>query len=361
MHIALQKQQIHAQGGLEKYTLRLASAFCSMGSRVTMLCNECNVQLPCDVVEFGKEKGLKFRRLRTFNKQCSDWVNNNQPSALFGMDRPSEWQTHYRAGNGVHASYLNLREGSYFKKLSFKWNPLHRTILDMEKKAYTHAGLRVIFANSHMVKNELIHYYGTDEEKIHVVHNGVEWKEFEDCYLSWKPKERFQFLFIGHEYRRKGLDRLLYALALLKEDFHLQVVGKDRNEKYYQQLVRKLGLTHQVTFYGAQKKTLPFYQQADCVVIPSLYDPFANVTVEALAMGNFVVTSSGNGGKEVIAEETGRVVEDCQNPEALAAALQEAFNRPKTKSSATTIRQTVKHLDFDRMLDRIVNITMGTI
>ena len=47
----------------------------------------------------------------------------------------------------------------------------------------------------------------------------------------------------------------------------------------------------------------PFYQMADALVIPSFYDPFANVTVEALAMGLFVLSSKHNGGPEILTKK----------------------------------------------------------
>ena len=67
-----------------------------------------------------------------------------------------------------------------------------------------------------------------------------------------------------------------------------------------QALAAKLNIQRRVTFFGPQKEIRPFYQFADALVIPSFYDPFANVTVEALAMGLFVVSSKSNGGHEIL-------------------------------------------------------------
>ncbi len=54
----------------------------------------------------------------------------------------------------------------------------------------------------------------------------------------------------------------------------------------------------------------PFYQLADALAIPSFYDPFANVTVEALAMGLFVVSSRSNGGFEILDPSKGIIIEN---------------------------------------------------
>ena len=68
------------------------------------------------------------------------------------MDRNSR-QTHIRAGNGVHKAYLEIRkkESSFLKKASFVLNPLHRSILTLEKKAFESKELKVLFVNSNMV------------------------------------------------------------------------------------------------------------------------------------------------------------------------------------------------------------------
>jgi len=100
-----------------------------------------------------------------------------------------------------------------------------------------------------------------------------------------------------------------------------------------------------VEFFGPQKEILPFYKKADALVIPSFYDPFANVTVEALAMGLFVVSSKTNGGSEALTKTNGVVVKD-----SLIDALETALKKPKTKERASQIRESVKHLDFSNQM-----------
>jgi len=143
------------------------------------------------------------------------------------------------------------------------------------------------------------------------------------------------------------------------KDIHLSVVGKDKQQKWYENLVSKWGLTHQVTFYGSQDQITPFLQKADALAIPSYYDPFANVTVEALAMGLFVMSSTMNGGCEVLNEETGCVIEDLNSPDDMKAALEKAVSKPKTKERAASIRQSVQHLDFSTQLQAYLDLCLS--
>jgi UDP-glucose:(heptosyl)LPS alpha-1,3-glucosyltransferase len=291
------------------------------------------------------------------------------------MDRNST-QTHYRAGDGVHAAYLERRmqTESTIKALSLRYNPRHRFLLQLERTAFENPSLRCLFTNSEMVKKEVTRFYPSAEEKVHVVHNGVEFEElknpFNDTFDKRSeilqtlnlPSSTYHFLFIGNGYRRKGLDFLLEALSTMKDQYwHLSVVGKDKSIGSFQSLAKALNIEEKVSFFGPQSETRSFYQMADALVVPSLYDPFANVTVEALAMGLFVVSSKFNGGNEVLTEQTGAVIEELDNPTALCSALRAALSRPKTRMTGQLIRDSVSSLDFSNKLNQIVSTTLNSL
>jgi UDP-glucose:(heptosyl)LPS alpha-1,3-glucosyltransferase len=85
-------------------------------------------------------------------------------------------------------------------------------------------------------------------------------------------------------------------------------------------------------------------------VIPSFYDPFANVTIEALAMGLFVLSSKQNGGHEILTQENGKLIEDLLDLETMIDALKIAMQKKKTGKSSQLIRDSVKHLDFSNQM-----------
>jgi len=115
-----------------------------------------------------------------------------------------------------------------------------------------------------------------------------------------------------------------------------------------------LGLKDKVRFFGSQDEMRPFYQYADALVIPSFYDPFANVTIEALAMGLFVISSKHNGGHEILNKQNGIVIENLLDVDAFAASLHVALQHKKTEKSADLARQSVKHLDFSAQLAKLI-------
>jgi len=370
--IAILKSQLFRKGGAEKYAKRIAEAFTKKNCEVHLITSG-PVELLADnsslrVHSYPFTKTFSFLHIKSFDTFCTQELEKISPSLILGLDR-NRFQTHLRASNGVHAAYLKRRQvqDSFFKKITIPLNPLHRTLLKIEKESFEHPDLKLLITNSHMVRQEILEHYSVDPKKIQVIHNGVEWTEMQEDFLNWEEAKRtavhvfnlpsscFHFLFIGHNFRRKGLEIILRGLSLLSaHDFHLSVVGKEKNLFYFQKLCSELGLQRKVSFFGSQPSARPFYQLADALVIPSFYDPFANVTVEALSMGVFAISSKANGGSEVIQPNCGALLPSLTSAESVAEILLKAMQHPKTKEKADNIRSSVKHLDFSNQLNILI-------
>ncbi len=376
--ITLLKSSLTQTGGLEKYTWQIAQRFCQKRLAVTLLTTGTSSP-PFEseylkIVSFPIDHRLSVLNLLRFDRCCVQYIKKHPTPIVFGLDR-NQFQTHIRAGNGVHAAYLNYRaqeEGPY-KKLSFFFNPLHQMTLQLEKKAFEHPELQILFTNSHLVKQEVLSHYAIAPEKIQVVHNGVEWTTLQPYFQSWHQKKEtilrdlnlpsscYHFLFIGNNYRRKGLSKLLQAFSLIdNRNCHLSVIGKEYHLADFEQQVSALNLQSKVTFFGPRNDTYQFYQYADSLVIPSFYDPFANVTIEALAMGLFVVSSARNGGSEILSPSTGTIIESLEDISSFAQSLQLALSHPKTDKSAFAIRDSVKNFDFSHQLDHMVESILAS-
>lgn len=368
LRISLLSRHITSRGGLEKWTMRIASEFAKKGGDITILTSDMLTKnSPYSIETLPLNKWSSHGKMKQFDHLCSKWNKTHSPDIIFAMDRTSH-QTHLRAGNGVHAAYLAKRKiFENVSPLKLAFNPIHKTILKLEKQAFENPLLKVLFTNSYMVKEEILHYYSTSPEKIKVIHNGVAWKALEKDFVSWIEQKhknseelgidntKYHFLFVGNGYERKGLTLLLHALKILTpRDFHLSVIGKDRDIKKFMNLAHSLDLSNHVSFYGHQENIFPFYQMADSLIIPSIYDPFANVTVEALAMGLFVVSSKTNGGHEILKGETGTVIEDLKSAESLRDSLAVAMAHPKTWIRSQMIRKSVEHLDLSNQLTSLI-------
>jgi UDP-glucose:(heptosyl)LPS alpha-1,3-glucosyltransferase len=380
--VAILKSGVSHRGGLEKYANRLATAFVDRGCEVTILTSlrrhekgatltsngPYKVEALCTQTWFGALNRLQF------NRAVNRWLKDNPQDIVFGMDRNTH-QTHYRVGEGVHRDYLRRRRqiSPWYRRFSFPLNPLHRVNLALEKATFTNPDVRAYFTNSHMTRDQVLEHYPVDPARIHVVHNGVEWEEMRDDFEAWPGQaplikkslgldpDRYQFLLIAQGWGRKGLKFLLDGLAKLPHNaWQLSVIGREKRPNPYLRQIKRLGLTDNVKIYGLRADVRRFLQMADCLVVPSLYDPFANVTVEALAMGLLVVSSKYNGGKEVITPDTGLIIPNLTDPTSMANTLALALERPKTGESARRARQAVRHLDFSTQLDKIVDVTLAS-
>ncbi len=373
MRTAIIKSNYSFYGGAEKYTTRLINAFV-----------ENNVEVDVLTSEHGRWDGFpqgvkpvalrQFRynnllRLLTFNSSVNRHLKNERYDCILGMDR-TENQTHLWLGGGCHRAWIQRRckECSQLKCFSFKINPFHRATVEIERRALFSNALKRIFCNSNLVKNEILHFYPQIEKKITVVHNSAEWHEFSETFeegliernnilkkLSLAP-DKFYYLFLGSGYERKGLIKAIMALPLLPEYAELIVVGKDKHEKRYKAFCEKSGLAGRVHFFGPQKEVIPFLQVSDASVLPTLYDPCAGASIEALAMGLYTVTSDANGCAEVIEDGAGSVIRDLREIGSVAEAMGTALSDHLSKRE---IRETIRYLDFETQLRKIVDLCIA--
>jgi D-inositol-3-phosphate glycosyltransferase len=160
------------------------------------------------------------------------------------------------------------------------------------------------------------------------------------------PLDRSLLLFVGRIEPLKGLDTLLRALAIVRDrgvcrcqDLSLAIIGGDPNlplERQSEEMARmqalrqELDLGEIVTFLGKQgQDELPdYYAAADCVIMPSHYESFGMVALEAMACGRPVIASEVGGLAFLIKDgETGYHVPD-RDPTALADRICEQVTDP---------------------------------
>jgi glycosyltransferase involved in cell wall biosynthesis len=106
------------------------------------------------------------------------------------------------------------------------------------------------------------------------------------------PLQGQGLLFVGNDFRKKGLPALLEAMASIPNEVWLAVVGEGEQGAAMRQRVESLALSPRVHFLGALQQMDVAYQAADCLVHPTLEDTYAMVVLEAMAHGLPVVVSA---------------------------------------------------------------------
>ena len=152
------------------------------------------------------------------------------------------------------------------------------------------------------------------------------------------PGDGYCLLFVGNDYRKKGLQAVLSALAQLSSDVVLAVVGNPAHIPAFRVQAAALKLDTRVFFLGSLPDVAPAYEAADCLVHATLEDTFAMVVLEAMSHGLPVVVSGpaycGISGllKDGI---NAMILKDPRNVEALVQTLQQLI-------SSTALQRTLK-------------------
>ncbi|MBV5300008.1 MAG: glycosyltransferase family 4 protein [Rhodoferax sp.] len=154
-------------------------------------------------------------------------------------------------------------------------------------------------------------------------------------------------LFVGNDFRRKGLPTLLQALAQLPKEAYLAVAGNASQIPLFKKQAELAGLAQRIHFLGSCKQMDDVYAAADCLAHPTLEDSFAMVVLEALAHGLPVVVSEEKycGIASLLTDEThALLLSDPTDAKALAQALQRllddaALRQRLTRSASQFARQ----------------------
>src|SRR6185437_7841347 len=129
-------------------------------------------------------------------------------------------------------------------------------------------------------------------------------------------------VFAGNGFARKGLGPLLEAWPAIKSRPYLLVAGTDRSAARYVRMAHRLGVSSRVRFLGAVGQIEQLFLAADAFALPSFFEPFGNVVMEAMAGGLGVMVSAQAGAAELLPPAMHPfVVKDPNNPAEIAERL----------------------------------------
>lgn len=165
-----------------------------------------------------------------------------------------------------------------------------------------------IIAISHWTKNIIIKHYGIPEEKIRVVHNGIDSDDIvliPESLHQLKRVGKKMILFLGRITLQKGPDYFLAAAARvleLRDDVFFVVAGSGDMERAMIRRAAELGIADRVLFAGFLRgaEAQAMYQAADLFVMPSVSEPFGLTPLESLVVGTPVLVSKQSGVSEVL-------------------------------------------------------------
>jgi UDP-glucose:(heptosyl)LPS alpha-1,3-glucosyltransferase len=288
--IAFLRRTFSPTGGAERYLLRLASGLAAQGHQITLYCEDWSprenpFQKVCKV---GSSDPVSFAA------KIAAMPLRDRHDIVFSLERVPHCDI-YRAGDGIHADWLAYRQAFHPVKgrLRTILRAKNRDLCRLEAQVFAPGGVKRLICNSRFVAEQVMNRFAFPKERIDIIHNGVPYQEFSngDRALGRRKLELreddFVVLLVGAGAERKGHAIARGAMRRIrKKDAKLVIVDSPP----------PVAMPH-------------VYAAADVFLLPTLYDPFANVTLEALAAGLPVITSAQNGASEIIEnEKTGFVL-----------------------------------------------------
>lgn len=369
MRIGLIRTRYTPFGGAEVFLSRFIDGLIQRGHQVEVFASD-----------WIEQKGVKFHKVNTtgpsflrpliFARNAKKAVEAARPDVVVSLER-TYCQDIYRAGDGCHREWL-IRRGQTvgpLKRFLIRLNPLHWTLLHLEKRLFSSGRLKCVVANSKRVKGEIIRHYGLPEEKIYVIYNGIGRPSGPVAAAERHALRRelglnessVLLLFVGSGFERKGLIYLIRALGHLKDkgDIRLLVVGKGDTSKYSKE-AHRLGVGERVIFKGPLKDAVRLYPSGDIFVLPSIYEPFSNACLEAMAAGLPVVTTRVNGVSEIITEgREGAIAEDPADSSGLADKIALFLDKEKRRMAGESARRRAGDFRIEDTVSSFLRIIEG--
>jgi 1,4-alpha-glucan branching enzyme len=227
----------------------------------------------------------------------------------------------------MHSTEIGRRNGIHFD---------YERMIHETEAWLTYEAWRVICCSDYMVSH-VRWAFGLPENKLVMVPNGVDIETYakigNDNLTSFRSKfalpEEKIVLFVGRLVHEKGVHVLVNAVSKVLEKVNAKfiIVGNGYMKEQLSGIVKNMGFTHKVMFTGfVDDETLRRLQTcADVSVVPSLFEPFGIVALEAMAAKSPVVVSDTGGLSEIVEHDVTGVKVYPDNPDSLAWGIRKVL------------------------------------
>ncbi|SMF99414.1 glycosyltransferase family 4 protein [Burkholderia singularis] len=333
MRIAIVTHVVRHNDGQGRVNYEIARAALAQNCEVTLVASHVAPELLTDTrvrwiaVRAGRFCPSKLVEQQVFAIKSAWWLRNHRNAYdVLHVNGFISWiRADVNTAHFVHAGWFASRY--YPFGLTKGWWSAYQyvyTCVNTRLERWAYRRSRAIVAVSRKVAGE-IERIGIDGGRIAVIYNGVDTRAFASAAPTRAtfglPDNVFMLLFVGDlRTPRKNLGTVLKALAQLPSSVHLAVAGHLPGSPYPGE-ARVLKLDSRVHFLGLVKDMPALMSSVDAYVFPSRYEAMSLSLLEAMAASLPVVTAHTAGGAEIITPECGIVLDDPDDPHALAGAI----------------------------------------
>lgn len=336
MRVALSFPGFHRRGGAERVSLEAAKHLAGRGHDVHVFADYVDPGLAGAVTvhHVGAVGRPWFLTAPTFHARCSAVLDPGEFDAVGAFGAPSPVGGVYWA-QSVHPAWLRhsrqFRSAWSARRWKQRVNPAHPILVGLERRHFRPGRHARFLALTDAVRSDLETFHGVPPEHVDVLPVGFDPAEFNVANaradrdearrrLGFTDDERV-VLFAANELERKGFAPLLRAVARLDPSVHLMVVGRVSLDGY-RSLIHELGMDARVHETGPRADMAAWYGAADVFALPSQYEAWGLVVVEAMACGVPALTTARAGAAVTIDPgRTGTLVEHPDDAREIADGL----------------------------------------
>lgn len=354
MKIAVLAKSFILAGGAERYAVELTRRLMKKGHEIDLYARYVDerlidgirhVRVPdrCTFSSAGNSLSFARETARLLEGKKYDVIHSHERGYL--QDVLTLHTFSYRSA---------LRKYSLLRRMDMTYLSYRSWIyLWIEKRQMTTSRLVAV---SDLIREEVRENYNR-AEGVHVIPPGVDPDQFRPAWIAEHREplrvemgighDEMVVLFVGSEFRRKGLDLLIPAIG---PGMRLVVVGQGERLEHYGKMAAKHGIGDRIHFTGlVQSDVRRFYAIADIVALPSLSDAFGMSVLEGMACGIPVVTSPCAGVSSLIYPgKNGFVAADSVE---LASALTRLQDPSLRRFLGAAARKTAEDHSWDRVAD----------
>ncbi len=374
MRIALSFPGCHRRGGVERVMVECANFLSKRGHQVSVIAAEFDPSVlapSIEKVQVNASSRVPLLRLARFARKSPAALGALHPpadvQAAFGVICPPDGVLWLQS---VHRAWIEIsqRERNFTGRAKQWINPIHPYLLARERWYFAGRRYRRLIALSEAVKQDVMRFYNVPPEDIDILPNGYNPAEFNAgrraterdsvrAELGYSRSDRV-VIFVANELERKGFGPLLRAMAKIKDDsLRLLVVGRVMPGGYLPEITA-LGMADRVKFVGPSSDVGRYYAASDVFALPTTYEAWGLVIVEAMACGLPVLTSRLAGAAITVQEgTTGELLDNPRDVEEIAAKLRKQL--ATAPPPATQTEATVADYTWDKILLRYENILLA--
>ena len=365
MRLALVVERFESGGGGgEEVAWNVARELVQAGDNVDVFCRRGSDAPGLTVRRLRTPSFWQPLRVRAFAHNVQRAIAAGEYDVVHSFSRTLD-QDVIHLGGGSHADYMQKTYGDRGARIR-RWSPRHRTLLSLERRMFENPRL-IGQCVSGMVQCEIASRYGVPKARLPVIHCGVDVQRFEPerqgnariaLRREFTAEHDTVWLFAGSGWRRKGLDLAIAALASTSNPAtQLWVAGKDDSTSW-KGLATQHGVADRVRFLGERSDLERWYAAADGLLLPSRYDAFGLVCLEAAAAGLPVLTNRNVGAAELF-EKCGRILPGNADANAYAREMDSLGSARVRSELGRLAREMATQHDWQQHVARLRELYRG--